>query len=80
MSVDQKTRLSICFKTCGQAFEMLSQAFETLGQVFEGLREKQKPGQVFEKLGQVFVITRRMLSQSATIIFSACGIFSCYTV
>ena len=73
MSVDQKTRLSICFKTCGQAFEMLSQAFETLGQVFEGLREKQKPG-------QVFVITRRMLSQSATVIFSACGIFSCYTV
>ena len=34
---DQKTWLSICFKICCQAFEMLSQAFETLGWTFETL-------------------------------------------
>ena len=37
--VDQKTRPSIYFKTCGRAFETLSRAFETLGRVFEDLRE-----------------------------------------
>ena len=31
VSVDQKTRPSICFKTCGRAFETLSRDFETLG-------------------------------------------------
>ena len=38
LSVDQKTRSNICFKTCGRAFETLSRAFETLGRAFEGLR------------------------------------------
>ena len=43
--VDQKTRPSICFKTCSRAFETLSRAFdildrafEELGRAFEGLR------------------------------------------
>ena len=46
VSVDQKTRPSISFKTCRRTFERLSRAFETLGQAFqtlgrafEGLRE-----------------------------------------
>ena len=46
VSVDQKSRSSILFKTCGLAFETLSRAFETLargyktlGCAFEGLRE-----------------------------------------
>ena len=43
---DQKTRSSICFKTCDRTFETLTrsfetldQAFETLCRAFEGLRE-----------------------------------------
>ena len=58
MSVDQKTRPSIYFKTCGRTFERLSRAFETfdrafkaLGRAFESLRENQKLGREFEKLG-----------------------------
>ena len=51
VSIDQKTLLSISFKTCGRAFETPSRAFETLDQIFEGLREKQKLGREFEKLG-----------------------------
>ena len=39
VSVNQKTRQSICLKTCGGAIEMLSHVFETLGRVFQGLRE-----------------------------------------
>ena len=39
VSVDQKTWPSICFKTCGRAFEMRSRAFETLGQAFETLSQ-----------------------------------------
>ena len=39
VSFDQKTRASICFKTCSRAFETLSRAFEALGQAVEGLRE-----------------------------------------
>ena len=39
MSVDQKTQLSICFKTCGQAFETLSRAFKTLYQALGDIRE-----------------------------------------
>ena len=39
MSVDQNTRPSICFKTCGRAFEALRRAYETLGRPFEGVRE-----------------------------------------
>ena len=46
VSVDQKTRPNICFKTYGQAFEKLGRAFETLsrafkilGRAFEDLRE-----------------------------------------
>ena len=35
VSIDQKTRASICFKTCGRAIETLTRAFE-------GLREKTK--------------------------------------
>ena len=35
----QKTRSSICFKTCGRASKRLSRGSETLGQAFEGLRE-----------------------------------------
>ena len=44
--VDQKTRSSICFKTCGRdveavsrAFETLDRAFKTLGRALEGLRD-----------------------------------------
>ena len=48
MSIDQKTRLSICFKTCGQSFEKASQNFETLGRAFV------TPGWDFEILGQAF--------------------------
>ena len=47
VSVNQKTRSNICFKTCSRAFETISRAFETLGRdietlsrVLEGLREK----------------------------------------
>ena len=54
VSVDQKTRMSFCFKTCALAFETLSQAFETLGRAFktlgwasDDLRENQKLGRVF---------------------------------
>ena len=61
VSIDQKAWSSICFKTCGGAFEKLSRAFKTLsrafqtiGRAFEGLRENQKLGQEFEKLGRVF--------------------------
>ena len=54
VSVDQKTWLSICFKTRGRAFETLSRVFETLCRDFEGLRENQKHGQEFERLGRVF--------------------------
>ena len=39
VSVDQKTRPNICFKTYSQAFEKLGRAFETLGRAFEDLRE-----------------------------------------
>ena len=39
LSIDQKTRPSIWFKTRGRAIETLRQAFETLGRAFEGLRE-----------------------------------------
>ena len=39
VSVDQKTRPGICFKTCGRAFETLGRAFKTLGQAFDDLRE-----------------------------------------
>ena len=49
VSVNQKTRSSICFKTCGRAFERLSRAFEEL-------RENQKLGREFEQLGRVFVL------------------------
>ena len=35
VSVDQKIRLSICFKLCGRAFETLSWALDTLGRAFE---------------------------------------------
>ena len=37
VSVDQKTRPSICSKICGGAFETLSRAFETLGRAFKTL-------------------------------------------
>ena len=37
VSVDQKTRMRICFKTWSRSFEMLSRAFETLGWAFETL-------------------------------------------
>ena len=37
VSIEQKTRPSICFKTWGQAFETLSQAFEALSRAFETL-------------------------------------------
>ena len=63
VSVDQKTRPSICFKTCGVAFERLSRAFETLsrafetfGRVFQGLRENQKLGRGFRKLCRMFLL------------------------
>ena len=39
ISIDQKTRPSICFKRYGGAIETLSRTFETLGRDFEGLRE-----------------------------------------
>ena len=35
--VDQKTRLSICFKTRGRAFETLTRAFKIIGRAFETL-------------------------------------------
>ena len=70
-SIDQKTRLNICFKTCSRAFDTLSRAFKTLDRVFEGLRENQELSRVFEKLGHVFVLeTRPTLSQPATILKS----------
>ena len=63
VSVNQKIRPSICFKTWLRAFERLSRAFKTLGKAFktlnqacEGLRENQKLGQKLEKLGRVFVL------------------------
>ena len=40
VTVDQKTRPSICLKTSGRSFLTLIQALETPDQVFEGLREK----------------------------------------
>ena len=40
VSVDQKTRPSICFKTCGRSFAKLSWAFETVGQDFKTPRIK----------------------------------------
>ena len=40
--------ISICFKACGRAFEMLSWKFETVGLVFEGLRENLKVDREFE--------------------------------
>ena len=48
VSGDQKTRPSICFKTCSLAFETLSRPFETLGRAFETL------GRAFETLDRVF--------------------------
>ena len=46
VSVDQKTRSSICFSTCGRVFKTLSRvfgtldgAFKTLDRTFESLRE-----------------------------------------
>ena len=48
VSVNQKTRQSICLKTCGGAIEMLSHVFETLGRVFQGLRENLKLSWEFE--------------------------------
>ena len=35
--VDQKTRLSICFKTRDRAFETLTRAFKIIGRAFETL-------------------------------------------
>ena len=56
MSINQKTQVSICFKTHGQAFQTLSQAFQTLNQAFqtldrafEVLKENHKLGRKFEK-------------------------------
>ena len=46
VSVDQKARPSICFKTRGGAFE-------TLGGAFEGVKDKKKLAREFEKLGRV---------------------------
>ena len=37
VSIDQKTRPNICFKTHGQAFKTLCRAFQALGQAFEVL-------------------------------------------
>ena len=41
--VYQKTCPSICFKTCGRAFEGLSQTFEKLSRAFKTLGFKRKP-------------------------------------
>ena len=40
VTVDQKTRPRICFKTSGRTFLTLIRALETPDQAFEGLREK----------------------------------------
>ena len=61
VSVDQKTRPSICFKTC-------SRAFETLSRAFLGFRRKLKAWpSVWKAWPRVCVITRPMLSDSAMI-------------
>ena len=39
VSVNQKIRPSICFKTCGRAFETLGRDIETLNRALEVLRE-----------------------------------------
>ena len=52
MSVDQKTRPSIFFKTCGRAFERFNQVFEALGRAFEGLRKNLKLDGEFKMLGR----------------------------
>ena len=54
VSVDQKTRPSICFKTCARAFETLGRALKTLGRALEDLRENQKLGREFKNLDRVF--------------------------
>ena len=50
VSVDQKTRPSICFKTRGQAFETLSRAFEIL-------EKTNSSDESFKKLGRVQSVT-----------------------
>ena len=50
VSVDQKTRPSICFKTRGQTFETLSRAFEIL-------EKTNSSDESFKKLGRVQSVT-----------------------
>ena len=50
VSVDQKTRPSICFKTRSQAFETLSRAFEIL-------EKTNSSDESFKKLGRVQSVT-----------------------
>ena len=54
-SCSQKTRPSICFKTCGRALQLVSRVFKILVQVFQKLDQAFEALGNSKKLGQVFM-------------------------
>ena len=51
---DQKTSLSVCFKTRGRAIQTLSRTVQALRENWKLRQEFEKPDQVLEKLSRVF--------------------------
>lgn len=56
VSVNQKTRSSICFQTFGRPFQTLGRAVQILNSAFEALIKNRKLGPDFEKLSRVLVL------------------------